>query len=96
MDLWHNTKIQKYSPLKCMIESKGWMVNLFAVEVGAGGYSSRSLLCCLLKLGFSSSFARKVTIESSKISMECSFCIWISRNTNDWTTVEKKTLTTIN
>ena len=84
MDLWHNTKIQKYSHLRSVIQAKGWVVDLFAVEVGARGYSPRSLLCCLLKLGFPNSLAKKVLAESSKTSMECSFCIWISRNKNDW------------
>ena len=45
-------KINKYLALKTTIESNGWSVELFAVEVGARGYCSKSVLCCLRKLGF--------------------------------------------
>ena len=54
MESWHSTKINKYLALKTTIESNGWSVELFAVEVGARGYCSKSVLCCLKKLGLSS------------------------------------------
>ena len=38
------TKINKYLALKTIIESNGWCVELFAVEVGARGYCSKSIL----------------------------------------------------
>ena len=38
MQSWHSTKINKYLALKTVIESNGWCVELFAVEVGARGY----------------------------------------------------------
>ena len=44
MESWHGTKINKYSALKTIIESKGWCVELFAVEVCARGYCSTSVL----------------------------------------------------
>ena len=47
---WHSTKINKYLVLKTVIESNGWCVKLFAVEVGARGYCSKSVLCCFKKL----------------------------------------------
>ena len=47
MESWHSTKINKYLALKTTIESNGWSVELFAVEVGARGYCSKSALCCL-------------------------------------------------
>ena len=37
------------------MESNGWSVELFAVEVGAGGYCSKSVLCCLKKIGLGAS-----------------------------------------
>ena len=49
---WHSTKINKYIALKTVIESNGWCLELFAVEVGARGYCSKSVLCCFKKLGF--------------------------------------------
>ena len=46
MESWHNTKINKYLALKTIIEYNGWCVECFAVEVGARGYCSKSVLCC--------------------------------------------------
>ena len=37
----------KYTPLAKVIEENGWAANLFAIEVGAWGYSSRLLSICL-------------------------------------------------
>ena len=85
MESWHDTKINKYSALKTIIESKGWCVELFEVEVGARGYCSRSVLCCFKKLGFNSKLIRNTIKKLSKSSMECSFCIWLARNNKEWT-----------
>ena len=55
MESQHSTKINKYLALRTTIESNGWFVELSAVEVGARGYRSKSVLCCLKKLGFNNS-----------------------------------------
>ena len=47
MESWHGAKINKYLALKATIESNGCSVELFAVEVSAKGYCSKSVLCCL-------------------------------------------------
>ena len=74
-------------PLKSVIENNGWYVDLFAVEVGARVYCSRSVLCC-----FKSLVLRNRTINStkqlSKCSMEWSFCIWLARNNKAWSSKE--------
>ena len=80
MESWHGTKINKYSALKTIIESKGWCVELFAVEIGARGYCSMSVLCCFKKLGFNNKPIRNTIKKLSRSSMECSFCIWLARN----------------
>ena len=85
MESWHSTKINKYLALKTIIESNGWCVELFAVEVGARGYCSKFVLCCFKKLGFSNTLIRNTIKKLSKSSMECSFCIWLARNNKDWT-----------
>ena len=85
MESWHSTKINKYLALKATIESNGWSVELFAVEVGARGYCSKSVLCCLKKLGFNNTLIRNNIKNFSKSSMECSFCIWLARNNKEWT-----------
>ena len=71
MESWHSNKINKYLALTTTIESNGWCVELFAVEVGAIGYYSKSLLCCFKKLGFSNTLTRKTIKKLSKSSMEC-------------------------
>ena len=85
MESWHITKINKYLALKTTIESNGWSVELFAVEVGARGYCCKSVLCCLKKLGFNNTLIRNNIKNFSKSSMECSFCIWLARNNKEWT-----------
>ena len=37
MEAWHNAKINKYMPLKSIIENNGWNVELFTVEIGGRG-----------------------------------------------------------
>ena len=89
MESWHSTKINKYLALKTTIESNGWSVELFAVEVGARGYCSNSVLCYLKKLGFHNTLLRNNIKNLSKLSMECSFCIWLVRNNKEWTLTTK-------
>ena len=85
MESWHITKINKYLALKTTIESNGWSVELFAVEVGARRYCSESVLCCLKKLGFNKGLIRNKVKTFSKSSMESSFCIWLARIKKEWT-----------
>ena len=84
MESWRSTKINKYLALKTTIESNGWSVELFAVEVGARGYCSKSVLCCLKKLGFNNTLIRNNIKNFSKSSMECSFRIGLARNNKEW------------
>ena len=85
MESWHNTKINKYLALKTIIESNGWCVEPFAVEVGARRYCSKSALCCFKKPGFNNTFIRNTINKLSKSCMECPFCVWLARNNKDWT-----------
>ena len=80
MEAWHNAKVNKYLPLKSVIENNGWSVDLFAVEVGARGYCSRSVLCCFKSLGLRNRTINTTIKQISKRSMECSFCIWLARS----------------
>ena len=66
MQSWHSTKINKYLALKTVIESSGWCVEFFAVEVGARGYCSKSVLCCFKKLGFNNTCIRNTIKKLSK------------------------------
>ena len=49
----HTDKITKYSGLETQITMHGWSIDLFAIEVGARGYCSRTVTNCLKRLGFS-------------------------------------------
>ena len=70
--------------IKSAIKSRGWGVDLYAIEVG---FCSRSLLCCLWNLGFNI-LAKKPLKPVSKLSMESSFCIWLARHDVVWQSVE--------
>ena len=84
MEAWHNAKNSKYMPLKCVIENNRWNVDLLAVEVGARGYCSRSILCCCKSLGLRNRTINVTIKQLSKCSMECSFFIWLARNNKAW------------
>ena len=74
----------KYSPLVKVIEGNDWTVDLFAIEVGTCGYSSRSLSICLKRLGFNNKITHKTTKSLSCISMKASFSMWLTRNSSVW------------
>ena len=80
MESWYSIEINKYLTLKVIIESNCWCVELFAVEAGAKGYCSKSILCCFKKIGFNNTVIRNTIKKLSKSSMEWSFCIWLARN----------------
>ena len=84
MESWHSQKLNKYTPLAKVIEDNGWAVDLFAIEVGARGYSSRSLSICLKRLGFNNKIVQKTTKSLRCISLKASFYIWLARNSSGW------------
>ena len=59
MKSWLSIKINRYLALKTIIQSNGWCVELFALEVGAMEYCCKSVLSCFKKLGFNNTFIRK-------------------------------------
>ena len=73
MESWHGTKINKYLTLKAIIECKGWCVELFAVEVGARGYCSKSVLSCFKKLGFNNKPIRNAIKKLSNLPWNAVF-----------------------
>ena len=96
MQSWHLQKLNKYSPLAKVIVDNGWTVDLFAIEVGALGYSSRWLsICsiCLKRLRYNNKIAYKTTKSWSCISMKASFYIWLARNSSAWS--NNKSLITV-
>lgn len=84
MESWHSKKLYKYAPLVEVIRGNGWLPHIFAIEVGARGYSSKSVTCCLKSLGFSSRAAFSTARKLGDMSMKGSFCIWIARESTQW------------
>ena len=72
--------MESWLAIKKIVESNGWCVEIFAVEVGARGYCSKPVLCCFRKLGFNNTLIRNTSKKLSKSSMECLFCILLARN----------------
>ena len=71
MEFWHSTKVNKYLALNTTIEFKS--VEVFAVEVGARGYCSKCVFCCIKKLGFNNTLIGSNINKLSKSSMGCFF-----------------------
>ena len=57
---------------------------LFAIQVGARGYCSRSATTCLKRLGFGNKLAFSTAKTLDHKGMESSFYIWLARNSRDW------------
>ena len=58
------------------------------MEVEAGGYYSRSVLCCFKSLGLKNRTINTTIKQISKHSVECFFCVWLARNNKAWSTKE--------
>ena len=84
----NNVKVNKYLPLKSVIQNNGCNTDLFAVEVGARGCCSRSVLCCFKSLGLRNCTINTTIKQIRKCSMEWSFCIWLAINNKAWSTKE--------
>ena len=67
MEVWHQKKFKKYKPVSTSIKSNGCSIHLFAIEVGARGYCSTTIKCCLSCLGFSGKLL-KSTIKKLSLS----------------------------
>ena len=80
----HDFKINKYCDLVNSCQESGWKCDLLAVEVGARGYSSTSMLSALCKLGFDRKSAKSVIKEIELVSLRCSFWIWCAREKLVW------------
>ena len=84
MSYWNATKSDKYRCLVNTIHANGWIVDFFAVEVGARGYCSASVSKCLRNLGFGNKNSLSLAKVLSRTSMEASFCIWLARDNHNW------------
>ena len=76
MEKLHDHKISKHLPLKSVIKSRGWEVDLYVIKVWARGFCSRSLLCCFRNLGLNNILAKKTLKTVSKLSMKSFLYVW--------------------
>ena len=88
MEASHNAIVNKYLPLKSVIENNGWSVHLFSGEVGARGYYSRLVLYYFKRLGLRNRIINTTIKQISKCSIECSFSICLARNNETWSSKE--------
>ena len=82
--LAHERKRNRYLQLLSSCQSNGWNATHFPVEVGTRGFVAYSLMRCLTQLGFPPYWAKKVRNEASKVSLRCSYLIYLRRNIRVW------------
>ena len=64
--------------------NRGWSVHLFAVEVGARGYTAQSLTACLRALGFRNRPLSSCLSDAGDEALCSSFWIWFLREKEVW------------
>ena len=83
----HEAKLLRYTDLRADCELRGWKVHLFAVEVGARGYTAQSLSSCLRALGLGSRPLRACLQEAGDEALRTSFWVWFWRDNDSWSRV---------
>ena len=78
IEVSHERKLSRYSGLVAQCRNNGWHCELFAVEVGARGFISSSMLSCLTRFGLSGRRIRKAARELSRAAEVGSAWIWNS------------------
>ena len=80
----HEAKLDRYTDLKADCEARGWKVYLYAVEVGARGYTAQSLSSCLRALGFGYRQCRRCLEEAGNEALRTSFWVWFLKENDTW------------
>ena len=84
IEVQHNNKLMRYQDLKADCEVKGWKVYLFAVEVGARGYTGQSLSSCLKSLGLRNRPLRSCLEGAGDEALRTSFWVWFLKENDSW------------
>jgi hypothetical protein len=84
MEVQHKRKLDKYTDLKADCEIRNWKVHLFAVEVGARGYSGQSLSSCLRSLGVRNRPLRSCVEAAGDEALRTSFWVWFLKEKDVW------------
>ena len=80
----HEEKLNRYTDLQADCEIAGWKVYLYAVEVGARGYSAQSLSSCLRAVGLKQQLLKTCVSEVGDEALRTSFHIWMWRDSSKW------------
>lgn len=78
----HVFKVNKYYDLTNELTKNGYVVSLYAVEVGARGIPAKSLYNLLKDLGLTRSAVSSILERVSKAALVGSFRIWLGRENN--------------
>lgn len=78
----HTIKLNKYYDLTNALNKNGYVVNLYAVEVGARGIPAKSLYNLLKDLGLSRTAINSILERASKAALTGSYQIWLGRAGN--------------
>lgn len=80
----NSRKTLKYKELCASVESEGWAVHFYTIEVGCRGFPARSVAFCLKSLGFGIPDIRRITRALSKVASFCSFTLFRCHNVPEW------------
>ena len=80
----HEEKLTRYSDLAASCRENGWRVHLFAVEVGARGFTAQSLTSCLRALGLKNRPLKNCVKAVGDEALRTSFWIWHLREQEVW------------
>ena len=75
----HELKAAKYAELVESVQSRGWQVRYFPVEVGARGFPALSVRRMFIELGLSSHVCKKAIRAVSSVAEDSSRWLWLKR-----------------
>ena len=72
----HERKLERYEDLRAESVEKGWRCEVFAVEVGCRGFSGRSVVGFLKRVGVSGKVLRACIRDVGQVAEAASAWIW--------------------
>ena len=80
----HEEKLTRYTDLAASCRENGWRVHLFAVEVGARGFTAQSLTSCLRALRLKNRPLKNCVKVVGDEALRTSFWSWHLREQETW------------
>ena len=84
VEVSHQMKLMKYTPIEETATRRGWKVRSWAVEVGCRGFAASSLSTCLKELGFTGSKRRSIMKSAGLEAERASQKIWSWSYNKQW------------